>query len=194
MTGLFDIFDVLYKVMPAWMVYTIFGALLMALLPSWLQWVRKKRIRGNIREYASTSDPDQKHRLQEKLRDHVGQRPKELKWVATLSHEMGAVVLQKYAEQELRMLGEAIPPYPIKDKEKSPPGPGRLHPIEVAARVHQLLEQNLPEPAAKLVDEAVSRHPNDPDLLAAQQAIHAVLSTSDTLPQVPTTSSVHEPQ
>ena len=37
MTGLFDIFDVLYKVMPEWMVYGLFIALLLVLSPLWYQ-------------------------------------------------------------------------------------------------------------------------------------------------------------
>jgi len=189
MRGVLDIFDVLYKLMPQWMVFTLFFILLLALFPFWFRWVRNKQIKGRIRTFASTTDVAKKSRVQEALWHHIGSHPKRLTTAALAAFDMGAVSLQKEAERRLITLGHPLPPYPIK--EGRPDGPGRLHPLEVQVRVSQLLDQDLPEAARELVEDALLRHRENADLLSALQAIDDFQSTSATIPP-PLPSTPHD--
>ena len=179
MRGLIDIFDVLYKLMPQKMVWGLFVLIVLSILPLWYRWIRNKKIKGLMREVASTSNSDRKQRLERHLWKQVGDNPKKWAYVAVLAKEMGLPQFRIRAEAALIRLGHAIPPYPIKDK--GPDGPGRLHPIEIRSRVTQLLEQQLPEPAQHLINEALLLHPEDPDLLDAIKAIQNYHTSSDTI-------------
>ena len=190
MTGVFDMFDVLYEVLPPWAVVAVFTVTLIAILPLWYRWVRSKQVKGILRSLASTSDTTQKRYLTEQLWKRVGTKSSLLTTTALSAKEMGLPRIRSIAEEQLAQMGLPQPPYPIK--ESTPNGPEKLHPIEIEARVKQLLNQGLESPAQELVRSGLERYPGDKDLVTSQQLIDAYRSSSATIP-TPSQGGTNDP-
>ena len=171
MGGIMEMFDVLYAILPRWAVFALVGIGMLCIAPSWYRWVQNKKVKGLLRNYASTTNREMRIEIEGKLWMQVGQSTGRLTVCAQTAHEMGLIHLCRKAEERLQRLGSPIPHRGVKPDKKQTPGP--LHPIEVSVRVAQLLEQGLVDPAQDLLNTALKTHPNDPDLQAAVNAIDA---------------------
>jgi len=176
MGGVMDIFEVLYTILPQWAVFVLVGIGLLCLAPSWYRWVQNKKVKGLLRNYASTTDRGLRTQIESKLWSQVGYSVVRLTVCAQTANEMGLIQLCRKAEERLLSLGSPIPTRgPQKDKKNIT---GRLHPIEVSVRVTHLLEQGLIENAEVLVTQAFEQHPDDLDLQNALREIEAAQQTA----------------
>lgn len=172
MGGVMDIFDVLYAILPQWAVFVLVGIGLLCIAPTWYRWVQSKKVKGLLRNYASTTDIHLRAQIEPKLWAQVGESTARLTVCAQAAQEMGLIQLCRKAEERLIQLGS---PVPFRGPKVDPKNTiGRLHPIEVSVRVTQLLKQGLIEPAETLIDDALVQHPNDPDLHNALQEIQSM--------------------
>ena len=181
MGGIMEMFDVLYAILPRWAVFTLVGIGMLCIAPTWYRWVQNKKVKGLLRNYASTTNSALREDIEARLWTQVGQSPSKLFVCAETANEMGLIHLCRIAEERLQRIGIPVPYRgPKQDKTQTP---GRLHPIEVSVRVTQLLEQGLVEPAQQLLNDALEVHPNDPDLITATNEINAV--QADKVSQTP---------
>jgi len=192
MGGINDLVSTLHAMLPQWAVIAVLAGVGLCIVPFWLRSIRLKQIRGKVRSIASTTNPQERQQWIEEVLILANNRVR----LTTLAHAAKAAGLHALATTAIdRLEDTAVSPHEfttLRDRDPEP-GPGPLHPIEVATRIDALLEQGLRENACLLLAQALDRLPNDPDLQAIHDRIEAIpqenvdapepaLSAPDTIP------------
>lgn len=167
--GFGELLQSLGLLLPPWAVGAVAFVAVVAILPAWIDNMRVKQIRGTVRRMVRASD-DGRLELADRAMRLAGRRPLRLVNLVEHAHKFqqlelrrrGLQALQGVAPGEAQRLREAVE----REKPKQV-----LHPLEVVVRVERLLAEGMEAAAVARLEEALQRHPDDPDLLALKRRL-----------------------
>lgn len=169
--GLGDLVQSLELLLPPWAVGLLVAVVAVALLPAWIDNMRVKQIRGTVRRMVRASEP-QRLELAERAIRLAGRRRVRLDALVHVAHRYQQVELRRRGLQALEALDPASAKQHREAIEREKPKEV-LHPLEVVVRVERLLSEGLTDAAQARLDEALERHPDDPDLLALRARVRS---------------------
>jgi hypothetical protein len=163
-----DLYAFLTLFLP-WKVVVAVGVTLAVLaLPSWMETVRERQLRGQVRRMVR-AEQSERAALVERSMTLAGERPSRLARLV----EAG----RHYDQRDLvdRALGrlEVVDPREAARLRSlgAPPKPRARDPLEVVVRVESLLASGMTSRAREVLDEGLREHPADAELVALRSRI-----------------------
>lgn len=169
MAGLGTLVRTLGTVLPPWLVIPVAIVLLLAFLPAWVETMRHKQLRGLVRRMVRAEEAPRRALIDRALALARGRGPR-----------LAVIVEQAMKYGQRALMDEALAALQAIDPlgadrlraQQRPDSPKTvLHPLEVSVRVERLLAEGMREAAEARLDEALARHPRDPDLLALRARV-----------------------
>lgn len=162
--GITDLLSILGQLLPLEVLIPVLVLAGLAALPLWWRSVRAKQIKGQLRRAARARDPEARQAAIEQAFRLTRGRPRLL--VALVEHaiRMGQQPVWKRGLEQLEQTGKAeLDVAALRRKVEAPPSTVR-DPLEAVVRIERLHRAGLHVAAREVLDEALARHPNDPEL------------------------------
>ena len=164
--GLTDLLSTLAQLLPPEVLVPLVVVLAIAAVPLWWRSVRTRQIKGRLRVAARARTEDERHGAIEAAFAMASDKPRLLVALTEQAIRNGQTPVWRRALQALEATGKAeLDLAALRRKVQAPPK-GPRDPFEAAVRVERLRASGLHVAAREVLDEALSRHPDDPDLLA----------------------------
>ncbi len=168
--GVEDMFTALSMLLPPWAVAAVGVAVLLIVAPMWFSNLKVKRIRALARRMVR-APADVRQQLFEEILEIAAENPNRLEAAAQIAIKYGVYDLRDEAIRRLEATGELrVELQKLIETFKEPPKKA-LHPLEVAVNIERLIAEGMYDTARTQLEEALSRFPNDKELLALCQRL-----------------------
>jgi len=162
--GVEDMFTALSMLLPPWAVAVLGVGLLLIVAPMWLKNLKTKRIRALARRMVRAPDDTRKELFDEVL-GLAGDNADRLEATAQIAIKYGVYDLRNEAIRRLDATGKLKPELAKLRETFEAPTKRALHPVEVAVNIERLMSEEMYDTARTQLEEALSRFPDDPELL-----------------------------
>lgn len=185
--GITDILSTLAELLPPEVLVPLVIVALAVAFPFWLRSVRVRQIKGRLRVAARAHDEVERDEAIDEAFRLAGERPRLLVSLIEQAIRNGQTLVWRRGLAALEATGRAELDLAALKRKVEPRPKTVRDPLEAIVRVERLRDSGLHVAAREVLDEALARHPDDPDLRALAAGYH----TDD--PDAPTPVDVSLP-
>jgi hypothetical protein len=169
-----DLYAFLTLFLPWKLVVGLLAVLVVAALPSWVENMRERQLRGSVRRLVR-AEQTERVRLLEDTFGLAGERPSRLVRLVEAGRQYDQRDVVDRALTHLDRL-DAAAAHRLRTAA-APPKPKVRDALEAVVRVEGLLREGMAVRAAEVLEESLREHPADPELLALRERLAAERST-----------------
>jgi len=168
-----QLLETLKELLPPWLFFPLVAVLAVAAVPAWINWLRTKQIRGQLRGMLRAANAQARKAHEAEAFFLAKGRPRRLVALADEAIRLNLKLVWQRALSELMATGK-LPAEVQRLRAKVEAAPKRGgHPLEEMVIIERLWDEGLHDAALERLADVRARFPDDADLAALEADLRA---------------------